>query len=90
MGRGRLGSVDEYGLEMGSATVEAGVLLARLDSDGGLCSSGAVDVDEKRDSLSCWVCSLEDEKADESRTTDSLPKPLRVEEEWRARTVVVG
>ena len=33
---------------------------------------------------------MREEKADESRTTDNLPKPLRVEEEWRARTVVVG
>ena len=90
MGRGRLGSVDEYGLDMGSATVAAGVLLARLDSDCGFCSNGAVDVDEKRDSLSWWVCSLEEEKVGESRTTENLPKPLRVEEEWRARTVVMG
>ena len=52
MGRGRLGSVDEYGLEMGSATVAAGGLLARLDSDCGLCCNGAVDVDGKRESLS--------------------------------------
>lgn len=52
MGRGRLGSVDEYGLEMGSATVAASVLLARLGSGCELCGNGAVDVDEKRDSLS--------------------------------------
>lgn len=33
---------------------------------------------------------MKEEKVGESRTTESLPKPLRVEEEWRARTVVVG